>query len=285
MKTNKAHLVIQSVQGRVHHPTMRGAGYRVGFDGWGRIPMATGGITYNYAIGDCCMGIAGDHIEPGVSLKNADASENDAMNAFACIGNTAKVLTGDAKGELGFVTGKHGGIDHVMIYFPSETLEKMAVDDKVLIKAHGQGMKLLDYEEVMVMNTDPELFDKLGIEEKDGKLIVPVTHIIPAYLMGSGLGSATLMSGDYDITTQDKEAVKELGLDTLRFGDIVYIQDNDGHNGAHYLKGSGSVGVIVHSDSFPSGHGPGVFFILTCKKDTLKPKICKDANIANYLLK
>ena len=108
-----------------------------------------------------------------------------------------------------------------------------------------------------VMNTDPELFDKLGIEEKDGKLIVPVTHIIPAYLMGSGLGSATLMSGDYDITTQDKEAVKELGLDTLRFGDIVYIQDNDGHNGAHYLKGSGSVGVIVHSDSFTSGHGPG----------------------------
>ena len=45
MKTNKEHLVIQSVQGRVHHPTMRGAGYRVGFDGWGRIPMATGGIT------------------------------------------------------------------------------------------------------------------------------------------------------------------------------------------------------------------------------------------------
>lgn len=135
------------------------------------------------------------------------------------------------------------------------------------------------------MNTDPELFDKLGIEEKDGKLIVPVTHIIPAYLMGSGLGSSTLMSGDYDITTQDKEAVKELGLDTLRFGDIVYIQDNDGHNGAHYLKGSGSVGVIVHSDSFTSGHGPGVCVMLTCKKDTLKPKICKDANIANYLLK
>ncbi len=42
MKTNKKQLVIQSVQGRVHHPTMRGAGYRVGFDGWGRIPMATG---------------------------------------------------------------------------------------------------------------------------------------------------------------------------------------------------------------------------------------------------
>ena len=41
MKTNKEHLVIQSVQGRVHHPTMRGAGYRVGFDGWARIPMVT----------------------------------------------------------------------------------------------------------------------------------------------------------------------------------------------------------------------------------------------------
>ena len=52
MKINKNQLVMQSVQGRVHHPVMSGSGYRVGFDGWGRIPMATGGITYNYAIGD-----------------------------------------------------------------------------------------------------------------------------------------------------------------------------------------------------------------------------------------
>ena len=68
MQTNKASLPVMSVQGKVDHPIMSGNGYRVGYDGYGRIPMATGGIIYNYKIGDSCMGIAGDHIEPGVSL-------------------------------------------------------------------------------------------------------------------------------------------------------------------------------------------------------------------------
>ena len=71
MQTNKASLPVMSVQGKVDHPIMSGNGYRVGYDGYGRIPMATGGIIYNYKIGDSCMGIAGGHIEPGVSLKNA----------------------------------------------------------------------------------------------------------------------------------------------------------------------------------------------------------------------
>ena len=285
MKTNKEHLVIQSVQGRVHHPTLRGPGYRVGSDGVGRIPHATGGITYNYKIGDNCMDIVGDHIEPGVSLKNADNNENDALNTFACVGNIAKVITGDAKGELGFVTGKHGGIDHVMIYFSADTLEKMVVDDKVLIKASGQGLKIEGYDDVMVMNLDPSLFEKMNIKEVDGKLHVGVTHIVPGFLMGSGLGSSTLMSGDYDITTQDREAVSKYHLDTLRFGDIVYIQDHNADNGPHYKNGSGLVGVIVHSDSYTSGHGPGVCVLLSSKLDTLVPMIDANANLANLCLK
>lgn len=284
MKTNKEHLVIQSVQGRVHHPVMRGPGYRVGFDGWGRIPHATGGITYNYAIGDNCMNIVGDHIEPGVSLKNSEANENDALNTFACVGNVAKVISGDAKGDLGFVTGKHGGIDHVMIYFSKETLEKMVVDDKVLIKATGQGLKIEGVDDVMVMNCDPELLEKMNVTPENGQLKVGVTHIIPGYLMGSGLGSSTSMSGDYDITTQDAEAVKEFKLDTLRFGDIVYIQDHNANNGPHYLKGSGLVGVIVHSDSYTSGHGPGVCVLLSSKTAAIEPFIDENANLAKYCL-
>ena len=69
MQTNKASLPVMSVQGKVDHPIMSGNGYRVGYDGYGRIPMATGGIIYNYKIGDSCRGIAGDHLEPGVSLN------------------------------------------------------------------------------------------------------------------------------------------------------------------------------------------------------------------------
>ena len=50
MKTNKEKLVIQSVCGSIHHPTMHGSGHWVGYDGYGRIPVGPGGITYNYQI-------------------------------------------------------------------------------------------------------------------------------------------------------------------------------------------------------------------------------------------
>ena len=283
MKTNKNCLPIMSVQGCVDHPGLKGDGYWVGYDGWGRISMSVGGITYNYKIGDCCMGIAGDHIEPGVSIKHPGSKENNALMAFACIGNKAKVISGDAKGSIGYVTGKHGGIDHVMIYFDDDTLDKMTCDDRILIKACGQGLKLDDHEDIQVMNLDPELLDKLNIQETAHGLRIPVKTIIPAYLMGSGLGSTSMMNGDYDIMTQDKQANQKFHLNELCFGDLVAIEDHDNHHGPHYLKGAISIGVVVHSDSFTSGHGPGLTIILTSESQQLLPVIDQHANIAEYL--
>ncbi|WP_270372799.1 DUF4438 domain-containing protein [Longicatena caecimuris] len=283
MKMNKDRLVVMSVQGSVDHPSMAGNAYRVGYDGFGRIPMATGGIVYNYKIKDSCMGIAGDHVEPGVSLKNPVERENNALQAFACIGNQARIISGDAKGRIGYVTGKHGGIDHVMVYFDEETLDLMTCDDRVHIKAFGQGLKLLDHEEIHVMNIDPSLLEKLNIKEHEDSIEIGVTTIVPAHLMGSGLGSATTMLGDYDIMTQDKKANETYHINDLRFGDIVAVLDHDNHHGPHYLEGAITIGVVVHSDSFSSGHGPGLTVILSSKTKTIKPFIDKDANIANYL--
>ncbi|NBK97037.1 MAG: DUF4438 domain-containing protein [Erysipelotrichia bacterium] len=282
MKTNKEKIVMQSLQGKIHHPRHNG-GYRVGYDNMGRIIPGTGGITYNFAIGDCCMGIAGDHVEPGVSLQNSDTSENNALNISSCIGNEAKVISGDAKGKKGVVSGTHGGVEHVFIYFDQDTLEDLNVDDKIAIKGYGTGLQLLDYPNIKVMNIDPRLLEKLNIIEEQGTLKVGVTHIVPAHLMGSGLGSAQIVSGDYDIMTQDKAEVAKYHLDTLRFGDFVAIKDHNCHNGPHYLNGSCSIGVIVHSDSFTSGHGPGVAIILTSKDQTLIPFIDEQANLIHYI--
>lgn len=282
MKTNKEKLAVISVQGNIDHPTMSKDGYWVGYDGYGRICVGPGGITYNYKIGDVCMALEGDHIEPGVSLKNKDSRENNALQALACIGNKAKIISGDAKGREGFVTGKHGGVDHVMVYFDHDTLHSLTTDDKVLIHAHGLGMKLLDYPDIQVMNIDPEFLEKLQIKEHPNRIEIPVVTCIPAFLMGSGLGSTTTILGDYDIMTQDKEANITYGINDLRFGDIVLIMDHDNHNGPHYRQGAVSVGVIVHSDSFTSGHGPGVAVILTSNTNIITPIIDKHANIANY---
>ena len=135
------------------------------------------------------------------------------------------------------------------------------------------------------MSIDPNLFEKLGIEEVDGKIIVPVTHKIPQRFMGSGVGAPYSQKGDYDILTSDTEAVKALGIDQLRFGDIVLLEDSDNSYGLGAMKkGATTIGVIIHSDCIKSGHGPGVTVIMSSSEGLIEGKIDPNANIANYLL-
>lgn len=281
LKTNKENVVKWSVQGKVHHPT--GGTYRITHEGRPMILPATGGISYNVKVGDSAFGWAGDHVEPGVSMRNENSSENAALMTFACIGNEAKIISGDAKGKKGYVTGMHGGIDHVLVYFDQETLEDLAIDDKIQIKAYGQGLQLIDYPDVHMMGIDPDLFEKLGIKEVEGKLHVPVVAKVPPYLMGSGIGSGNGYSGDYDIMTADTEEIKRLGLDKLRFGDLVLLQDCDNSYGRGYLKGAVSIGVVVHSDCVKAGHGPGITTIMTSKSPLIEGVIDEKANIATYM--
>ncbi|CEH34128.1 DUF4438 domain-containing protein [Romboutsia lituseburensis] len=282
LKTNKDKVVKWSVQGKIHHPV--GGNYRISNDGKPMILPATGGISYNVAIGDSVFNWAGDHVEPGVSIRNENNSENAALMTFACIGNEAKIVSGDAKGKKGYVTGMHGGIDHVLIHFEKDILEDLAIDDKIMIKAYGQGLNLPDFENVHVMNIDPDLFEKLGIKEENSKLKVNVVAKVPPYLMGSGIGSKSAATdGDYDIMTGDMEEIKRLGLDKLKFGDIVLLQDCDNTYGVGFLKGSISIGVVVHSDCVKSGHGPGVTVIMTSKESVIEGVIDENANIGNYM--
>lgn len=284
MKTNREKLVVISVLGEVASPRPR-TPYRITHDGEPKVFPGTGGITYNIKVGDLALGWVGDHIEPGVSIRNLNEKdyENSGLNLYACIGNPAFVVSGDAKGAKGYVTGKHGGIEHVLVWFDKETLEKLVIGDKIQIRACGQGLEIEDFPLVKFYNLDPELFDKMGVKLVNGVLEYPVTHIIPPELMGSGLGSISAASGDYDITTQDNELINRLGLFKLRFGDVVFLADTDNTYGRCFKKGAASVGVVVHSNCVIAGHGPGVTTIATSAQGAIKPIINKDANIANYL--
>lgn len=282
MKTNKEKVIMHSVMGKVSHP--RFAGYRVDTQGQPRVIPGTGAISYNVKVGDCAYGWAGDHIEPGVTIKNPDTQENAALNIFACLGNEAKVMTGEAKGAKGFVTGSHGGVEHVMVYFDQDTLEMMSTDDKILVKAWGQGLELLDFPQVKVMSLDPVLFEKLNVREIDGTIEVPVVAVIPHGLMGSGVGSAYSQKGDYDLITSDMDEIRRLGLDQLRFGDFVLIENTDCSYGlGGYLPGAVSIGVVIHSDCIKNGHGPGISIVMTSKDDVIKGRIDKSANLADLM--
>ena len=284
IKSNKDRLIIQSVCGEIAHPPRAGA-YRVSSDGEALVLPGVGGIVYNVKIGDSAFNWIGDHIEPGVSIKNSDTKFNEALNTISCVGNEAKVVSGEAKGALGYVSGTHGGIEHVLVQFESQDLEKMAIGDVIQIKACGQGLELTDLKEIKCLNLSPQLLEKWGISLHNGILNVPSVISIPAYLMGSGIGSGSMHRGDYDIMTSDTDAVKEFGIDTLKLGDIVMITDHDTRYGVAYRKGYVSVGVVVHTDCIQSGHGPGVCMLLTGSKDIIKPIYDKNANIGIILNK
>ncbi len=290
LRTNEKDLVMLSVMGHVSHPVKGAKPYLVSHDGKVKVLPGVGGITYNKRVGDPCVGLAGDHVEPGVSTKNTEKFEglaqayNTAYNALSCVGNEAIVVSGDAKGARGVVTGKHGGIEHVLIDFPPDALEKLVIGDKIMVKAYGQGLELLDYPDIAVRNLDPRLLAKMPIKKRGKGLAVGVAKIVPGAIMGSGLGHDQTWTGDYDIQLFDEETVKEFGLSDLRFGDIVAILDTDHTYGRIYKRGAVSIGVVVHSACLVSGHGPGVTTLLTTGvPGKLEPYIDSKSNIAFLL--
>ena len=290
LRTNSDRLVKISVVGEVASPVYGRSVYNISAEGVPMILPGIGGITYNVRVGDPACGWEADHVEPGVSIENKEndprfgQGANTALNVLSCVGNEAVVVSGDAKGARGVVTGKHGGVEHVLVDFQPETLEKLMLGDKVLVKAFGVGLKLLDFPEVKVMNMDPRFLEALNPKPNGDKLEVPVTHIIPAAIMGSGLGANQTYSGDYDIQLFDENVRREYGLDDLRLGDLVAIMDADNSYGRIYRKGAVSIGIIVHTNCVTSGHGPGVTTLFTSSSGKIIPKIDSKANIA-WLLK
>ena len=286
-KTNEETIVEFLLQCQPGPPRTKGL-WRVDHDGTPFILPSIGGITLNVQVGDPAFGWAGDHVEPGVSCtadtKKPFEHPNVSLQVFSCAGNKAKVISGDAKGAIGYVIGHHGGSEHVIVDFPREVKEELNYDDKIIIIARGQGLKLIDYQDIMLYNLDPMLLKKMKTK-KSGKtkLEVPVTTIVPAVCMGSGIGAAHVAKGDYDIMTSDPETVEEYKLDKIRFGDFVALMDHDNRYGRAYRKGAITIGVVVHSDCLSAGHGPGVTTIMTCKTPLIRPVIDPQANIADLL--
>ena len=181
------------------------------------------------------------------------------------------------------VTGKHGGIEHVLIDFRPETLEKLQIGDRILIKAYGVGLKLLDFPDIKLTNMDPRLLEALNPKPNSDKLEIPVTHTIPAAIMGSGLGANQVNSGDYDIQLFDENIVKQYGLENLRLGDFVAIIDADHSFGRIYRQGAITIGIVVHTNCVTAGHGPGVTTLMTCSNGKIIPQITPKANVASIL--
>ena len=287
LRTNEKSVVEFFLECKPGPPRMR-RGWKVDHKGAPFLLPSIGGITLNVKVGDSAFNLAGDHIEPGVSCtanaKKVMDFPNDSLQLYSCVGNEAKVMSGEAKGATGVVIGHHGGSEHLIVDFDQETLENLSYEDTIRIRAKGQGLELIDYPKIKLYNLDPDLLKKLNITPKDnGKLKVAVTTMVPAACMGSGLGAVHVGAGDYDVMTSDPESVKKYNLDKMRFGDFVALMDHDNSYGRAYVKGAVSIGIVVHSDCKLAGHGPGISTVMTCASQLIEPYQDKKANIADTL--
>jgi hypothetical protein len=284
-KTNRDRLVSVSVMGNIASPGFPGLPaepYRLDADGRPFLLPTYGGIVYNVSVGDSAYGWLADCIHPGVSISLKDENGNRGLNLLACVGNTAVVMTGEARGARGVVTGKSGRFsEHVIIHFSRADREKMAIGDKINIKALGVGMVLADHPAVKLKSCSPDLFEALDTSTTaDGRLAVPVTAVVPPHLLGAGAG-LTSEGGSIHIQTQDREAVAAAGLDKLRLGDIVALQDFDSSWNHGYLRGGIGIGVVGQGDSPRAGYGPGLTLIMTAQTNAIAPVVSSGVNIAD----
>lgn len=280
VRTNKDELVEIAVAGEIVSPRLTTPPYRPDKNGRATVMIGMAGIAYNVRVGDPAFGWAADHLEPGVSVRNACPERNYAMHYLTCIGNRAVVASGEARGARGRVSGEHSGL---LIDFETDDLVGMCIGDRVVVRAFGAGLELLDYPHISIRNCSPELIESMGLEPTgEGMLRIPVTHEIPSRLMGSGMELLPEYV-DQDMMTQDSELIEELGLANLRLGDLVAVTDMDYSHGRGYHEGATVIGVIIHGDSFISGHGPGVLGLLSCQTPHIVPVIDDGANIGKLL--
>lgn len=283
LKSNVDQLVCVSVMGQIVSPGMPGLPaepYRLDSDGRPFLLPTYGGIVYNVSVGDSAFGWLADCIHPGVSIALKDDNGNRGLNLFACVGNSAMVMSGDARGARGIVTGKSGRFsEHVIVHFSKADREKMAIGDKINIRSKGVGMVLSDHPSVRLKSCSPELLDGLEVTTApNSKLAVPVVAVVPPHLIGAGAG-LTSEGGSIHIQSQDREALREAGLDNLRLGDIVALADTDSSWNHGYLRGGIGIGVIGQGDSPRAGYGPGVTLLMTSAANGIEPVVTPGVNL------
>lgn len=285
LNTNTSDLVAVSVAGAIAHPGFAGLPaepYRLAANGTPFLLPTYGGIVYNVSVGDRAYGWAADCIHPGISIRQADDLKNRGLNVFACVGNRARVMTGQATGTIGLVTGKSGRFsEQVICHFPKESRLKMAVGDQIIIRSEGIGMALTDYPDVVLKGLSPNLL--AAVPFRTGTSVdFGVVARIPAHLIGAGLG-LTSEGGSLHMQSTDRAALEALKLDSLRIGDLVALEDTDSRFNHGYLRGALAIGVIGTTDGPRAGYGCGITVLMTSPAGQLGCFIDAAANIADLL--
>jgi hypothetical protein len=269
-----------AIEAAVSHPTHSGS-YTV--DDYGRPMLLPGmsGVVANARVGDPVFRWAADHLEPGVSAGCDDRGRHRALQFLACLGNAVRVVSGPAAGAEGTVVGKHA---FVLVDFSADALAVLAPGDRLVVHAHGQGLRLHDFPDLVPRSCSPALLRALPFARtSDGRLRVEVAAEIPAYMMGAGIGMSSEWA-NCDVMFTHRDTIERLGVDSLRLGDVVVMHDQDHRFGRGYRAGMCAIGVVAHGGhgAIP-GHGTGVVTILSGPREQVELVVVERANLRDHL--
>jgi len=74
-----------------------------------------------------------------------------------------------------------------------------------------------------------------------------------------------------------------LGLDQLRLGDLVALEDTDSRYNHGYLRGARAIGVVASTDGPRAGYGPGIAVLMTAPAGQLGSFEAPAANLVELL--
>lgn len=267
-------LVATNASGVIEHPGLDAGPYLINADGRPFVPTGVGGVVIGLALGDSVFDFDADAASPAVSVVHPEPAARAALTAFACLGNPVTVRTGRAAGQRGAVLGKRGEQGRVLAWFPPEVTAILTPGDAMSVRALGQGARLAGPVGDLggqLLNVDPVFLSGLPITPRAQGVEVGVRGRVGSRLIGNGIGrSAHQWDLDLQVTA---DTAPVFGLETLRIGDLVAVQDLDVRHNTGYRRGWVTVGVVTTTVSPRPGHGAGLMPILCVPEQVVRVDI------------
>ena len=267
LATNAERLVRQPLRGEVWPALADRHAYRVDADGVPFVLPGMGGVTLGVHPGDIATGYAADHLEPGLSIRHRAPAANYALQFLSCVGNVVTVRSGPAAGATGRVIGQHA---YVLADLAEDELAQIASGDvvDVLARRAGAHAHRPPRHRREERRTRPARRPSACTPATTAGCAVPVAVRVPAAAVGAGAGMVsefanTDLMGAYAGQGEDLS----LGLESLRIGDVVALEDQDHRFGRGWRPGWTTIGVISTGHCRLFGHGPGPSSILSGPSD------------------
>lgn len=248
------------------------------------------GISYNVRLGDSVFGWSEDLIEPGIvsAILADDGSEtclNHGLARICSIGNKVKVISGEARGLEGVIIGRSIAIpDAVIIDFPERVYQKIIAGDHLWILARGRRAVFVDYPSIRSYGIDPEMLNKFELQQAGRtRLMMPVCFFMTADYFTPVDEKHFVPQLLCSFHGADSREIQKLGIDNMRFGDLIAIIDLDCTEGFKKKPGAVTIGMVMLSPVSVWDIAFGVLILLTCDEGRIVPVINPNANIGHHL--